>query len=71
MALSLSLLLFVCISIILFPLICPSLTIADVSYHVQNHFLAVPAFILVLPVINSGPTTTSIGNFENFANGVL
>ena len=48
-------------STILFPLTLPRLIIIEVEIIFKASFWAVPAFILVLPVTNSGPTTSSIG----------
>ena len=49
-------------STILFPFTLPKRTIVAVEIIFKTNFCAVPAFILELPVINSDPTTTSIGN---------
>jgi hypothetical protein len=39
----------------------PSWIMQEVEIIFKTNFCAVPLFILVLPVTNSGPTTTSIG----------
>ena len=62
--LSTSLSLLSCMSTILFPFILPSFIIVVVDIMLSTSFCAVPAFIRELPVINSGPTTTSIGNCD-------
>ena len=46
---------------ILFPFTLPSLIMRDVEIMFNISFCAVPDFILVLPVMNSGPTSGVIG----------
>src|SRR5665647_2804060 len=46
---------------ILLPLTLPSLIMSVVVIMLRTIFWAVPAFSLVLPVTNSGPTTTTTG----------
>ena len=60
-----------CISTILFPFTRPSFIITEVDIIFSTIFCAVPAFILVLPVTNSGPVITSIGYSEANANGLF
>ena len=58
---STSLALVSCMSTMLLPRTRPSLTITAVDTMLRTSFCAVPAFMRVLPVTNSGPTGTSIG----------
>ena len=60
-----------CISTILLPKILPSFIIDVVVIIFKTNFWAVPAFILVLPVTNSGPTIISIGISATKLNGEL
>ena len=48
-------------STILLPRTRPNLIIAVVEIMFKTNFWAVPDFMRVLPVTNSGPTITSIG----------
>ena len=67
---SMSLLLLSCISTIRFPFTRPSLIMTLVLIMLSTSFCAVPLFMRVLPVTNSGPTTTTIGCFAVVANGL-
>src|SRR5690606_15266691 len=58
-----------CISTILFPLTRPRRIITEVLIIFNTSFCAVPAFIRVDPVTNSGPTMTSMGYLASAATG--
>ena len=62
-----------CISTILFPRICPIFIMVVVVIILSINFWAVPDFIRVLPVTNSGPTIATIGisaSFSRFEPGL-
>jgi len=58
-------------STILLPFTFPNFIIKEVEIIFKTNFWAVPDFILVLPVTNSGPTSGVIAKSANSANGEL